>query len=72
MLGVPGRVRVVAGRNGVLAPDFSILTLDDQFAPALIAEHSFCGFDGITLRPVKAGSLIRIVALIRPIAIRPL
>jgi hypothetical protein len=63
------RIRVAAWSNRILAPDPAVETLNNQLAPTLVSEHLFGGYRSIALAVVKAGSPLRIKALIRPTAI---
>ena len=70
MLRVLGRVGIVAGSNGIFAPDKAIPALGDEFTAALVLEHVPGGVDGLALRAVQAGCPARIVALIGPLVVR--
>lgn len=69
VLGVLGRVRVVARRDRILAPNLAVRSFRDQFAPTLIFEHVTGGALSLPLGVVHAAGLILIVSFVGPFAV---
>jgi hypothetical protein len=69
MLPVSRRVRVVTGRNGVLAPNFAVNPFGYQFASALFLKHAAGCIVGFLLGGMDAGRAIRIVSFVNPVPV---
>src|SRR5438552_1239809 len=69
MFSVEGRVRIVARRYGIFAPDATIASLDDQFSSAFSFEAGLCCSNRSFLRVVNTTCTTRIVPLLRPTVI---
>lgn len=69
MLPILRRIRVIAGRDRVLAANLVIAAHRRQLAASLIAQHLPRGRVGGGLRVVKTRCLVGVISLVRPFAI---
>lgn len=62
----------MSGRNGILAVDAALTVLNDEFTSALVFQILAGGVDCFTLRGMKTGRFVGVVAFVGPTSVRAL